>query len=793
MMIRVWLLAVAALTAALVPAIAQEAPPPAETPAPPPRQTPVPPPAAPPPPAAQSASQGALPGFRITQQSRIAREGTHWRLFGPVEMEQNDGQQRFFADQVDYWTDTGRLVAVGNVVYSSPDSRIAADKLDYDVRKKIGTFYNAYGSARLGEHVDKSLFGTQEPDAYFYGQQIDKIGPQKYRITQGGFTTCVQPTPRWEMVATTATVKLEDYAILKNTVMRAKGVPVFYLPVMYYPIQSDDRATGFLLPVYGSSNIRGQSLSNAFFWAIDRSQDATIFHDWFSKAGQGVGGEYRYVAGPGSQGQATTYFLDAKEAIHGTSVVPATRSYNVRTNASQALPGRLRAQANVDYFSDVAAQQIYQQNVFAASQRTRTVGANLSGGFRGGSFSASYQSTELFYNETASNLYGAAPRLQLRFAEQRLGPVYVGAAAEYAGLQRRDRDTAQNYELDQGLSRFDVTPGVRVPFTRWQFLTFNTSLAFHNTWYSESLQPVPGTGDIAQVPEALLRQYWDFQSTMVGPVAGKIFDTGGGRWKHVIEPSVTFQRVSTIDNRNQIVTLEGIDYTYGGVTRLQYGVRNRFLVKSKANLNARAREVVNVGVSQTYYTDPLASQFDFGGCASCFNDPRPREFSPVVIDAGANPTERTNARLRMEYDTEEGTVPYLSVTGQTRIGGWVETGGGWSLRNFVTDPLASDKFVNAFTNVRAPSGRVGGSYNFFYDLGRSTLIDQRIMVFYNAQCCGIAFEYQTYNYPQFGPSAILPQDRRFNISFTLAGIGTFSNFLGAFGGNAGSSGYGRPY
>jgi hypothetical protein len=28
----------------------------------------------------------------------------------------------------------------------------------------------------------------------------------------------------------------------------------------------------------------------------------------------------------------------------------------------------------------------------------------------------------------------------------------------------------------------------------------------------------------------------------------------------------------------------------------------------------------------------------------------------------------------------------------------------------------------------------------------------------------------------------VPQDRRFNLSFTLAGIGTFSNFLGAFGG-----------
>ena len=43
------------------------------------------------------------------------------------------------------------------------------------------------------------MFGTQEPDAYFCGETIEKLGPKTYRITKGGFTTCVQPTPRWEI------------------------------------------------------------------------------------------------------------------------------------------------------------------------------------------------------------------------------------------------------------------------------------------------------------------------------------------------------------------------------------------------------------------------------------------------------------------------------------------------------------------------------------------------------------------------------------------------------------------
>ena len=126
-----------------------------------------------------------------------------------------------------------------------------------------------------------------EPDIYFYGETIDKIGPDKYRIHKGGFTSCVQPSPRWEIVSGNATVNLHDYALLRNAVVRVKDVPVFYLPVMYYPIQDDDRATGFLLPTYGRSTYRGTSISNAFFWAISRNQDATLHARLVRVAGPG--------------------------------------------------------------------------------------------------------------------------------------------------------------------------------------------------------------------------------------------------------------------------------------------------------------------------------------------------------------------------------------------------------------------------------------------------------------------------------------------------------------------------
>ena len=76
--------------------------------------------------------------------------------------------------------------------------------------------------------------------------------------------------------------------MLRNAVIEVKNVPVFYLPIMYYPIQKDDRATGILLPMYGSSLATGSTISNAFFWAINRSHDATFFHDWMFSRGNGA-------------------------------------------------------------------------------------------------------------------------------------------------------------------------------------------------------------------------------------------------------------------------------------------------------------------------------------------------------------------------------------------------------------------------------------------------------------------------------------------------------------------------
>src|SRR5207237_4077444 len=154
-----------------------------------------------------------------------------------------------------------------------------------------------------------------------------------------------------------------------------KGVPMFYLPILYYPIQKGQRATGFLLPTYGTSTVRGQSISNAFFWAINRSQDATFFHDWFTRTGTGEGSEYRYIAGLQSAGNVRLYRFQQHESQFTqsgtTTTLPAKTSYEFTGAVTQALGGNARARMRLDYFSDVLTQQLYHHNIDDASRRRR--------------------------------------------------------------------------------------------------------------------------------------------------------------------------------------------------------------------------------------------------------------------------------------------------------------------------------------------------------------------------------------------------------------------------------------
>lgn len=721
-----------------------------------------------------------------SNQWHLERVSTnHWHLVGQVEIEPQAGV-KFFADELDYYTDRDVLVASGNVVFTDAQGRISAERVEFNTREMTGTFFDAFGLMSLGPKANRLQFGNQDPDVYFYGASVERLGPKKYRLTQGAFTTCVQPTPRWEFTSESVMLNLDEYALLRNTVLHVKGVPLLYVPILYYPIKEDERATGFLMPTYGTSTLRGQAISNAFFWAIDRSQDATFFHDWFTRTGQGFGSEYRYVAGQQSEGIIRVYRFDQKQAQFRTgtttSTLPSSQTLEVTANANQLIATGLRARSRVDYFSSIITQQLYHQDIYNSSRRMRMMSGGLSGNWGPYSTTFAYEHSTVFNDARNTFVYGNTPRASAAIAPQRLfgQSVYASMNAEFANLPYRSELDGKTVS-DRGLTRVELAPLVRAPVSRWTFLTLNTAAAYRLTRFSESLN---ARG--VQVPEPFTRSYWDLRADAIGPVFTKIWDASPTssieRYKHVIEPTFGFQQITPIDGYKSVPILtNSADFIVGGVTRLTYGLTNRLLLRPRPaeGTVAGAREFLSVGIQQTYYSDTEASQYDPTYSSSVPG--RRADLSPVALTVRYSPTLATSLSGRSEYDVSDGGgLLSLSTTGSATLG---QHSFSASLsRRRLSKLSPAETYLGASSQVRFLEGRMSTRYSLSWDISRGTVVSQSVNTTYYAQCCGFGLEFQNYNYPQVSSSFPIPADRRINFSFTLAGLGTFSNFFGAFGG-----------
>ncbi|HUL71973.1 MAG TPA: putative LPS assembly protein LptD [Vicinamibacterales bacterium] len=707
------------------------------------------------------------------------------RLAGNVRIDCDDTQ--LFADLIE-WRDDEQTVAItGHVLFVQPGVRVSADHAIVNRMTHLGTFYEASGYAQISDKpTEKSLFGGMEPDMYFWGDQLVKTGDRTYRLVDGGFTSCVQATPRWDMGGTTGSVTLEKHVLLKNAVLHVKDVPMFYLPVVYYPINKEDRSTGILMPNFGSSTVGGFTLSNAFFWAISRSQDATFFHDWYKKTGQGYGAEYRYVESPGSNGTVTYSVIDEHaltDALGNTT--PARKSYTIRGFANQELPDRFRLISSVDYFNDATTQQLYQNNIEDISQRTRSVMATVSGNIDRFQISASFQQNDV-YNSGSNSLENAArrgylPRLSIGYAQKPIGKsrVYLGAAGEVAYLVRQDNldDPTTNHSL----WRLDGAPQVRWPVSTLPWLTVTTQAQWRVTEWFESIDPLTG----AQVAAPLTRQLVDFRTNLTGPVFSRVFEPDSGyaeKIKHLIEPSFSFQRTSTFDQLFKVVQNDGTDSIIGGTTTLTYGVTNRLLAKRKGGAAGAVREILRVDIGQSYYSNAAAAIYD-PQYASVGVTP-PGTFSPIQITVVGTPTPALSTQFRTDIDSKFKVPRSFSATG-TYGNPIVQLSGGWQKRQVIPglpgydNPAFADHFLNIAATVKRADGRFGGMYSFNYDILRSTWLQRRLIAYYNSQCCGVQLDYSTADISHLGLTNI-NANRHISISFTLAGVGSFTNPMGSF-------------
>jgi LPS-assembly protein len=736
---------------------------------------------------------------RAYQQEQI--DENHGILRGSVELERAD--TKLFADEMEYFRDKDLVIARGNVVMTQANSRIAADSAEFNTRTQLATFHHASGIAPVQQPRQSVQRGGlaipqqtgEDNDVYFFGEVVEKLAAKKYKITKGGFTTCVQPTKRWELSANTLILNIDHYTLLRNAILSVKGVPMLYLPIMYYPVDEDGRATGFLIPTYSHDGLRGHSISNAFFWAISRSQDATLTYDYYSRTGGGGGLEYRYVRN-GGFGNFTAYRLDDRATVINGATRAAEISHTVRGNALQSLPGRLMARADVNYFSSLTANQSMYSDFNQIAQNQSSIVGSVVGAWRSYSLNALFDRREFFQNITGrSTVGGNSPRVTLSRNERPLGAnsrLYFSMSGEGAHIDNQERQTGEIVS-DRSIGRIDFAPQIRYPFNRWQWFTVNSTASWRETYYTRSNREETaedGTPTTVIDDENVNRSYGTFRAQAVGPVLTRVWNTPDNgyaeRFKHTIEPTLTLQRTTAIENYARIVKTDAGDSQFGDTTEVTYGLNNRLAARRRTGQgqSTSAQEILSLEVYQTYYSNAEQANVDprYPGTFATNN---PSKFSAVRTSLRATPTQNVNGTLSAEIDNRSKRLKTMSANANLNVSQSVNANIGWTHRFFIAelpgynDPNNLDNTLQGGVNLRTRNSHYGLNSNVTMDLRVSELRYMRAQGYYNAQCCGLAVEYSRATY---GSTSIVPSINRFFMSFTLAGLGNFSPFSGGLNG-----------
>jgi LPS-assembly protein len=470
------------------------------------------------------------------------------------------------ADQVDFLRRDRQLDAKGHVHIVDP----------------LGDIHATTGHMNLndesGELTDATI--TNKDRSYrLQGKDIQKLAGQHYKVLDGFFTTCgcEEGTPSWSITGQQMDVHMGDTGTAKSAYFDVLGHPVLYLPYAMFPADTD-RHSGLLAPRVGESALRGFQLLQPWYWAINKSSDASVALD--VETNQRIGGlaEYRLITGEGD------YFV-----LDGGYYNESIRSEHNRTSdiidtqlADPTIPesrwdllGMMREHLTPDLvaYGDAASVSdsllFRELNVWTLSRSVQP-GIYYPPNINLLRNAMSDWGLLYSYENGFARMQGAWNQDLIQpqeFALQTLPELLLSGRKELAGgLAYADYDIqGDNFWRAKGLmgERLDISPQLTVPWRLGDYLFGFGTLGVRETLYSVSghgiaVTPVGTNGQIFNNGLALgplasggfHSREMIYGTTGIGSEVEKIYDVGHfgiDKLKNTIEPFATYSYVPTID------------------------------------------------------------------------------------------------------------------------------------------------------------------------------------------------------------------------------------------------------
>ncbi|HUI46978.1 MAG TPA: LPS assembly protein LptD [Nitrospirota bacterium] len=633
------------------------------------------------------------------------------------------------ADKLDYDRDTDVYIAAGHVKIEQAGIRLEADKVILNnktgVAEAEGNVYlqdqgNVVRAAKLTTNLRTSEGVIYKGDVFMKkdnyhlkGDVIERKSETVYHVEQGEFTTCDEDD--WFIKAKELNIDLAGYATGDNVYFKVAGLPMFYTPYFLFPVR---RQSGFLLPEPSYSRSQGVTLYNSFFWAISDSQDATISSDYRARIGHGTSIDYRYNNSQESRGEAYAKFWD----IYHTEV----SRWEFRLKHMEEFAEDLSARVDINQVSDynyyhdleydleVRARPYVDSNAFYV-ERWNTASLYLLG----------QDSTDL--TRTNENTIQKLPELRYTIYEENLaGPLHLnfdGSATNF--YEQAGRDTR----------RMDFNPELTAVFAS-SGLSLTPRVGARATFYDRNtMSDEPVERKYAYVGADL--------NARVSKVFGVDGDTGIGRIRHSIEPTISYIYIPNVDQQN-IPQFDSVDspVTQSTVT---FSLINRLTAhykESKESQQFSTFDLLVFKLSEAYDLKAGRDQNTSGHALSVIN-------GQLYV--------RTPKAFTMTASADYDAYTHIVTD---RLVGTSYTGDVVSLNlaeNYVQNP-ASHYLIGGGT---LKHGKWTFSGEWWRDIYNKMTTEQDYSVNYASQCWGVKVLVSE-----------KPGDDRYTILFDLRGIGS---------------------
>jgi|CXWL01.1.fsa_nt_gi hypothetical protein len=677
------------------------------------------------------------------------------QLTGGVEIHYRD--LKLVADSVDLDLQTRIVRATGHVVLDQGPKRLTGQTLELDLDKKTGRLTQATAFV--------------DPDIYFTGAVISKLGDNLYSVEDGIFTSCEGEVPAWSFKLASAEIEVEGYARVKHASFRIKKVPVLYTPYIVWPTKRD-RATGFLVPNMGYSDRKGTYLGLAYFKEIGRSYDTTFFLDGYTEGFVGIGNEFRYRPTEGTRGQLETYFIrDPKNDVVGED--PEWRWKVDLTHETKDLPAKMRGVLDIHQFSDFQFFQDFERDFDRSTRRFLESKGFVTGNWGAHGVNVTVSERETFDRAGDSNLDRQLPDVSYRLRQTRLGntPLYlkVDSSLSYFSVDR-----SETYQETYG--RADLLPTLSLPLEPFPWLSLSVNAGGRFTWWQDSLET-----DTALIAangsefsgESLSRSQPFVGATLVGPSFSKIFESGSLKLKHLIEPRITYAFAQEFEDQSLVPSFDEVDRTFSGHT-VRVALINRIKAKAKDDPTASARDVFSLELAQSRSLDdarPLSSGLPAGGGARLTSVD-----GPIDAVVRFDPLGSLSVRSEWTYDTLFDQLVASAVAANWHKGPR-SLDLRWTTRYRANDGEKVADYVRLGGSLPILPRRLQLQASFNFDVQEQELQEQRYFLDYTGDCYGLRLEVRDYQ-QVLDPTVVDRRQIDYRLAFTLKNVGTFLDLTG---------------